>query len=209
MSNKVIIVGGFIEIIELCEDNNLEICGIIDNKQNENNRSYPIIGVDSDAEDIFKKFPGISLVISPDNPKIRQKLYFHYEKFDFRFRTVLSKNAFISKSASIGTGTIIQVGSNISSEVIIGEFVKINSFANVMHNARIGNYTTIAPNAVILGYADIGKNCYIGSNATILPNIRICDDVIIGAGAVVTKNITIQNSIYKGVPAKIVLKKTL
>jgi UDP-N-acetylbacillosamine N-acetyltransferase len=206
MSNKVILVGGFIEIIELCEDNNLEIVGLIDKIERQSFFSYPLLGQDDEVKEISLKFPNSSIIITPDNPSIRQKLFLHYRNYGFDFKTLISKNAIISKSVKIGFGSIIQTGVNVSASVNIGEFVKVNSCANIMHNAEIGNFTTIAPNAVILGYVTIGKHCYIGSNATILPHIQICDNVTIGAGAVVTKNILTPNSVYTGIPAKLVKK---
>lgn len=203
MGKKIIIVGGFHEIIELCEENNYEILGIIDNFINDYYYlGYKIIGKDEDGVNIFTKYKDIPLVITPDSVDVREKLFTYYSTIGFKFETIISKNAKISKSAIIGNGTIIQSGVNISSCSIIGSFVKVNVGANIMHDCKIGNFVTIAPNAVVLGKIEIGKNSYIGANATILPNISICNHITIGAGAVVTKNIIQNNSTYAGVPAK-------
>ena len=201
MSNQVILVGGFIEIIELCEENDIQIHGIIDNCGKDTLYSYNVLGNDQDALTFQSELKGYPLILSPDRPDLRKKLKQHYQELGFNFFQIISSYSKISKSASIGEGTIVQAGVNVSSEVEIGHFVKLNSMANVMHNSTIGDLSTIAPNAVILGYVSIGEECYIGANATIMPRIKIADRVTIGAGAVLTKDIHEQGAIYAGVPA--------
>lgn len=200
MDKKAIIVGAFHEIIELTEELCISILGLIDNEKIGNYRNYPILSNDSHASKLLIEFKLIPLILTPDQPFVRNSLYYYYENLGFSFMSLISKNAKISKSAKIDIGTIIQYGVNISSEVNIGKFIKLNTNCNIMHNVIIGDFTTVAPNAVILGNVIIGKSCYIGSNSTILPNIEICDNVIIGAGAVVTKNI-LQPGTFIGIPA--------
>lgn len=199
---KIIIVGGFVEIIELCEENNLKIEGIFDNCSQSKLYSYNVLCNDDDAiklSDTFKKYP---LIITPDMPATRKKISLLYHKAGYHFFSLISFESKISKSAKIGNGSVIQNKTNISSEVLIGDFVKVNCCSNIMHNTLIGAYSTIAPNAVLLGHVSIGEECYIGANSTIMPYVKICDKVTIGAGAVVTKNITESGSVYAGVPAK-------
>lgn len=202
MDRKIVLIGGFVEIIELCEENCIEIMGIVDKKESCNNKYLKYIGSDSDVEDWINNFRDFKLLITPDIPKVRKNLYSFYAQHGFTFTSLISGDARISKSATLGIGVIVQSGVNISSEVTIGNFVKINTNANIMHNSNVGDYSTIAPNAVILGHVNIGNTCYIGANTTILPHVKICNNVTIGAGAVVTKNINTPGTIYVGIPAK-------
>lgn len=199
--NRIILVGGFHEVIELCEMCRYDIVGIIDNNLSGKYYGYPIIGKDEDAEKLFQKYTDCKLVITPDSPKIREKLVQYYSSLGYAFATIISPEARISKTATIGKGSVVQSGVNVSSETQIGEFVKLNTNCNVMHDNVIGNYTTIAPNAVSLGRIKIGKSAYIGANSTILPELEIGDGAIVGAGAVVTKNVK-NGTVVKGVPAK-------
>jgi UDP-N-acetylbacillosamine N-acetyltransferase len=200
MRTKVILVGAFHEIIELCEITGYEIVGIFDNKLTTNYLGYKILGTDDSAKEQFKKLKRIPIIVSPDLPAIRKKIVDYYKTLGFNFINLISPMSTISKSAQIGNGVIIQNGVNISSNAIIGDFVKINSLANIMHDSHIGEFSTIAPNAVILGRVIVNKFCYIGANATILPEIEILANVTVGAGAVVTKNID-KNIIVVGNPA--------
>lgn len=198
---NVIIIGAFHEIIELAEEIEFNIVGMIDNVKTESYRGYKILHNDSDDSVLSVEFIKIPLIITPDSPFVRMKLRERYYEQGFHFINLISKKANISRSATIGIGVIIQSGVNLSSESIIGDFVKLNTYCNVMHNSFIDEYTTIAPNAVVLGNVKIGKCCYIGANSTILPNLTICDEVTIGAGSVVTKHIS-QPGKYAGVPAR-------
>jgi sugar O-acyltransferase (sialic acid O-acetyltransferase NeuD family) len=206
MTEKVLLVGGFIEIIELCEDNNVDIIGIVDPNIKDKYLTYPIIGNEKNIDDWKSGYYEINVVITPDLPSIRKKLAAFYKHNGFNFFTLVSGAAKVSKSSKIGIGSVIQGGSNISSETIIGDFVKVNNHANIMHNSCVGSFSTIAPNAVLLGNVKIGEACYIGANATVLPHITICDNVTIGAGAVVTRNISIPNVTYAGIPARQISK---
>lgn len=197
----VILVGAFHEIVELCEDCGIHIVGVIDNTLTGSFLGIPIIGTDNDAALLYQEYSYCQLVITPDLPKIREKLYHLYSQTGFEFATIISPKANISRSAKIGRGTVIQSGVNVSTATTIGHFVKLNTNANVMHDNVVGDFTTIAPNAVLLGYVSIEKSVYIGANSTILPHLSIGEGSFVGAGAVVTKNVD-ANLIVKGVPAK-------
>lgn len=198
--DKIILVGGFNEIIELVEENSFKIFGIID-EANTVSKKYKYLGNDNDAKFLNEDLKSIPIVITPDLPIVRKRLHKYYKENNFHFISVISKKARISLSAKINLGVVVQAGVNISANALIAKFVKLNTNCNIMHNSKIGSYTTIAPNAVILGNVSIGNNCYIGANSTILPNVYLCNDVIIGAGAVVTKNIYNKGT-YVGIPAK-------
>lgn len=201
MDKRIIIVGGFHEVIELCEELGHIIVGLIDSNLRGEYYNYPVIGKDSDAENLFVQYGDIPLVIAPDSPAVRANLFSLYSKIGFRFETIISRKAKISRSATIGIGSIIQDGVNVSANTAIGIFTKLNTGCNVMHDCRVGDFTTIAPNAVVLGKINIGQYSYIGANSTILPETIIENYVTVGAGAVVTKDIE-SNKTVKGVPAK-------
>jgi len=201
ISDKVILVGGFLETIELCEKCGKKIVGIIDNNHQGEYYSYSILGTDNDAFDIFNDFADVPIVITPDKPQLRKKLAEYYQKIGFAFCNLIHPGASISDYTKIGKGVLIQNGVNISANVTIGDFVKVNSCANITHDCDIERYSTIAPNSVLLGRVKILESCYIGSNSVILPDITIFSRAIIGAGAVVTKNVEAETTVV-GNPAK-------
>ena len=202
MPEKIIIVGAFHEIVELCESSGYAIVGFFDQeKKNDTFMGYPILGDDGDAEKLFAKYGNIPVVISPDACSARRRLYDHYSRCGYRFASLISKDAKISPSAKIGCGSVIQSGAYVSSNARIGKFVKVNVNATVMHDTIVGDFSTLAPCSVLLGAIQLGQDVYLGANATVLPRLKIHPNTVIGAGAVVTRDI-LEQKIVKGIPAK-------
>ena len=199
-NDKLIIVGGFIEIIELCETLNKNIIGLIDNDLSGSHLNYPVLGKDCDAPKIFNEHKDALLVLSPDIPSIRKKLFDLYSSIGFKFCSLIHPDATISKSAKIEEGTIVQNRVNISGNVHIGRFCKLNTYANIMHDCQVGDFTTIAPNAILLGRSMVMSLVYIGANSTIFPEKTINNVAVVGAGSVVTKDVA-SHAIVFGNPA--------
>lgn len=202
VKGSVILVGGFCEIVELCDLCNKNIVGIVDKNLQGKFFGYDVLGGDEIAPLLYNEFGDVELVVTPDSPNVRKKLVEYYKSFGFKFCRLISPRSYISKSSKIGEGVVIQDGVNISSMAVVGDYVKVNTLANIMHNSVIGDYSTVAPNAVILGNVRVLASAYIGSNATLLPNISIGCGATVGAGAVVTKNVYNDVTVV-GVPAKI------
>ncbi|MCE1189612.1 MAG: hypothetical protein LWX56_10790 [Ignavibacteria bacterium] len=186
---KVIIVGAFQEIIELCENNNYRIEGIFNHSLTGEFSGYPILGADSDAERFFSVYKEIPVFLTPDYPHIRQKLARLYQSIGYRFCNLIAQSAAISRTAHLGTGIMVQHGVNISANANIGDFVRLNTFANVMHDSHVGAYSTIAPNAVLLGKVTVGSSCYIGSSATVLLGRTVGKSTTIWVRSVAVKNV--------------------
>ena len=98
MKTDVIIVGGFHEIIEICEECGLNVVGIIDNELKDAYFGVPILGKDEDAERLFPRYGGCKVIITPDSPKVREKLVNLYNSIGYDFATLISPLAHISKS---------------------------------------------------------------------------------------------------------------
>lgn len=204
--DKVILIGAFHETIELCQESGLEIIGIVDRELGKSYLGIPILGTDEEAAELYLKYHNIPIVLTPDLPRVRKRLFDYYNQIGFSFKTVISPTAKISKTAHIGTGCLIQHGVHVSSSVELGDFVKLNCFANVMHDCKLGAFTTVAPNSVLLGNVSSSDFAYFGANSTILPGKNIGTKAIIGAGAVVTKNVN-DNLVVVGSPAVPLKKK--
>lgn len=216
MDNKkeVILIGGFIETIELLLNNGYTIIGIVDKDVNnipiQYRKRFEYLGNDEKviASIKQKQLSNIPILLSPDIPELREKLFIGYELADCKHINLISTKANISLTASIEekNSVIIQDLVNVSSNVVISRGVHLNTCANVMHDCILEDFVTIAPNAVLLGGVQIERKSYVGANSTILPGIKIGKNATIGAGAVVTKNVA-EGEIVAGVPAKKLISK--
>ena len=197
---KVILIGFFKETFELCKMLGYEIEGVV-LTDGEKESDLPFLGNDNTFIKHKDKYINTKLVIVPDSPIVRRKLFIKYEREGFLFESIISKECNISSTAIINEGCFVQSGCNVSSDSVLGKGVRLNTNVNVMHDCYIGNYTSIAPSAVLLGRCKIGESSYIGANATILPDISVGDNTIIGAGSVVTRDVR-SNIVVAGNPAR-------
>jgi sugar O-acyltransferase (sialic acid O-acetyltransferase NeuD family) len=202
MTRKIVLVGAFHEIVELCEACDVQIAGIFDEHVKGDFMGHKILGRDEDARRLVDQLRDVPVLIVPDAPAARRKLAAYYMSLGYRPASLVSPTAVVSKSASIGPGTVVQSCCHLSTSVRIGEFVKVNAAVNVMHDSVVGDFTTIAPNAVILGRVSVGAGCYVGANATLLPGIDVGEKAIVGAGAVVTRDVD-ASAVMIGNPARL------
>ena len=201
MTRKIILVGAFQEIVELCEACNVQIAGIFDEHVEGDFMGHKVLGRDEDARRLVDLLRDVPVLIVPDAPAVRRRLAAYYLSLGYRPASLVSPSAIVSKSASIGPGTVVQSCCHISTSVRIGHFVKVNAAANLMHDSMVGDFTTVAPNAVILGRVSVGAGSYIGANATLLPDVDVGEEAIVGAGAVVTRDVAAR-AVVVGNPAQ-------
>ncbi len=201
MMKQILLVGAYHEMIELCESCGYEVVGIFDNKYTDEYYGAKIIGTDADAEKLFPQYGNIPVVVTPYMPSLREKLVKMYAALGYKFATIISPEARVSKFSTVGEGTVIQAGVNVAANTHIGKFVKLNTMCNIMHDDEIGDFVTVSPNAVTLGYVTIKDRAFLGANCTILPSLTVGEKAVVGAGAVVTKNVE-TDKVVKGNPAK-------
>lgn len=201
MKQQILLVGAYHEMIELCESCGCEIIGIFDNDYVGEYYGVKIIGKDSDAVSLYDKYKDIPVVITPFMPAVREKLVKLYSSLGYKFATIISPEAKISRFSTIGEGTVVQAGVNVAANTKIGKFVKLNTLCNIMHDNEIGDFVTVSPNAVTLGYVKIESRAFLGANCTILPYLKVGEGATVGAAAVVTKDVQ-QGKVVKGNPAK-------
>lgn len=170
MCQQIIVVGAFLETIELCQEAGFEVVGLVDNNLKGFFYGIPIIGTDDDVKCLHNEYASCGIVISPDSPKVKETLSALYKKVGFSLPKIISPKAHVSKSATINEGAIIQAGVNVSSNAYIGRMVKLNFNVNVMHDVRVEDYCVIAPNVVLLGRSSVFKSSYVGANTIILPD---------------------------------------
>ena len=87
-----------------------------------------------------------------------------------------SKETYISTSALIGTGVVIEDG------------VKIWGYTHIREHAHIGHSTIIGENVYIGAGVSIGANCKIQNRAIIYEPTVIEDGVFIGPGVIITND---------------------
>lgn len=199
MPSPIVIVSADKEVIELAEGLNREVLGFFDVNSKASAFSKKNLGDDTHWSEFKKRHPKVEAIISIDLPEKKKKILEIYGSENLT--SLISKEAYISPSAKIDKGCVIQQGVRIFSDVFIGKVCKINVNAIIHHDCRVGNFCTLAPGSHLLGKVHVEDDVFIGAGAIILPYVKICKGAYVGAGAVVTKNVEPGKTV-KGVPAK-------
>lgn len=192
----IILLGGgghcksCIDVIEQGEK--YRIIGILDLPEMVGKRilGYEIIGTDDDLPNLLKTVGNYLITIGQiKSSKKRIALWEMVKKSGTKLPFIVSPNAYVAKSASIGEGSIIMHHVIVNAGAKIGVNCIINSKALIEHEAMVGDFCHVSTGAIVNGQAIIGSRCFIGSNATISNNICIVEDSVISAGTNIFKDI--------------------
>jgi len=199
---KIILIGAgghcssCIDVIE--KEKKFKIFGLIDNKKKSSLFGYKVLGNDKDLKKLFKKikFALITAGHIKDN-KIREKIFKRASEHGFKFPTIISPLAYVSRHASIGKGTIIMHGSIINAGVKIGKNCIINSKSLIEHDVVIEDNCHISTRATINGGVIVKNNSFIGSCSVIKQNLKIEKNCFVNANVFLEKDLKNNSKFYK------------
>lgn len=124
---------------------------------------YDKIGfLDDNAEsalgriDEYKKFTGdfSEFIVAVGNPEVRKKVVSLLEG-EFKLATLIHSSAYVSNTATIGAGCIVEACSVVNTGSVLGKCSFVNAGAVVNHNSTVGEYSQIDCNAVVAARANV------------------------------------------------------
>jgi len=174
-----------------------------------NDPEVELIFIDQNARDneiimgykVLKNLPvdAHNLHVASGDSKIRER------DFSNRCITIISKDAYVSNTATILDGVFIGHFAYIGPEAKIGDGCILNTRSIIEHEVHVGSFCHISVNSTLCGRVVIGSHVFVGANTVIKDKICICDDVIIGAGSTVVADI-VHPGVYVGNPARFLRK---
>ncbi|MFT3881484.1 MAG: acetyltransferase [Gemmatales bacterium] len=205
-TQKLLILGSRIfaeEVADLASDvPGIEVAGFIENQDRQRSAS-PLLGLPVYWIDELTRLAKDHLVISGIGTTHRIHYIDEVQKYHARFATLVHPTARVSRTSTVGEGSILNVGSIIAAHSVLGNHVIVNRAALIGHHVAIGDCVTIGPGANIAGKCNIGNGAYISMSAVVIDRITIGENSIVGAGAVVTKDVPANVQVV-GIPARIV-----
>lgn len=143
------------------------------------------------------------VVIANGEPAARKTLYEKVEEDGYDFATVIANTAIVSKTATLGKGSIIGEFCHISANACVKDNVYVNITSIVGHGSVVGKNTYISIGVKISGGTKIGENCFIAAGASFKGSMGIGDWNIVAMNSAVTKDFG-DNNLVGGVPARVI-----
>ncbi len=176
-------------VIDIIENlRTFRILAIVGNSETKQvtHQGYPVI---TEAE--IKNYDGHTAVVAIGDNLVRSKVVSKVmrEFPHMHFITLIHPSAIISKSVTIGTGTVIAAGAVVNPATTIGDHCIVNTLSSVDHDCIIGNYASIGPGSTLGGNVKIGDYTAISLGAKVIHNLEIGPHTIIGSGSTVVKKI--------------------
>lgn len=187
--SKILIVGAgghaasCIEIIEA--EKKYQILGLIGTKDEVGkiHLGYKVIGSDNNLQELMKITDKLVLGLGQiKSPKLRIEVSDKFITNGFKFMRVVSPDAYISKHATIGDGTVVMHGVTINAGVEIGNYSIINSGSIIEHHSKVGNFSHVSTGVILNGNSCIGNNTFVGSGTILMEGIKIGNNCIVGMG---------------------------
>jgi len=112
-----------------------------------------------------------------------------YSKDGAEFISLIHSTAYISDSATLGTGVVIGPMVNLGPNSVIGDYTLLNSRCSMGHDTKVGKFNFISPNVCFSGFTEIGDENLFGINSATIPTIKVGNRNKIMAGMVLDKNV--------------------
>lgn len=164
-----------------------------------------VLGVATEAETderlVALQKEGYHAFVAVGSNRLRRKLCAKLESLGMPLATIVSSQAWVSPSATIGVGTVIMPGAIIGAATRVGRGAIINTASSVDHDGVIGDYVHIAPGVHLAGCVSVGETSFLGVGVSVIPERTIGSGSTIGAGAVVVRDVP-DHQVWVGCPAR-------
>lgn len=150
---------------------------------------YSVIATDSDlpklAQEYQYAFIALGQIKSPEN---RIRLFQQTIELGFKLPAIIASTAYVSRHASIGTGTIVMHGTMVNTGARVGVNCIINTHALLEHDSTVQDHCHISTGATINGHVNIGMGSFVGSGSIIKEAVSLGKDCMVGMGLSVRHN---------------------
>ncbi len=106
-----------------------------------------------------------------------------------RFVTLVHPMAKIYRSAHIGYGCILHVGSVVGANSCLGDFVIVTYNSVIGAHTILEDYVMIASSVTVLNYVHISEGAFLGVGVCVSDRIKIGKYAVIGMTSYVARNI--------------------
>ena len=194
IANSLILVGGgghCRSVIDVIESIGMPILGILDKPEfvGTDVLGYPVIGTDDIIPSFADKCEFVITVGQIKDNSIRKRIAGKIESCGGRLATIIAEDAYVSRHASIGCGTVVMHKAVVNAGATVGKNCIINTMADIDHDALVGDFCHISTGVILNGASQVKNDSFIGSGSVVFQGVVIGSNSIIPAGSVVRDSI--------------------
>lgn len=178
-----------IDVIE--QHGGYQIAGLIGmpDEMHDHHLGYAVIGSDTDLPELAKTIPFALITLGQvKTPAHRIRLYQQVVTLGFQLPTIIAPRAYVSRHASLGTGTIVMHGAIVSAGARVGANCIINTCALLEHDVTVADHCHISTGAILNGNTAIGSGSFVGSGSSIKEGASLGQGCLVGMGLAVRHN---------------------
>jgi sugar O-acyltransferase (sialic acid O-acetyltransferase NeuD family) len=205
---KLVIVGAGSQaryVIDIARSAQLyELVGIVDVETADNvGKQLNDVPIACTLDELQKHFRprDCRLIVAYGQNDRKRDIVRQLERDGFEFGQAVSPLAYVSPTALIGEGCIINPMASVMPNARLGRHVILHSQCVIEHDNVIGDLANIGPGVSLAGRVAVGEGTYIYTGAKVIPDINIGSWAVVAAGALVTRDVADHDTVV-GVPAR-------
>jgi sugar O-acyltransferase (sialic acid O-acetyltransferase NeuD family) len=211
MKTIIIGAGGHSRVVYdiLRYDHNTDVVAFVDNTPRGSEEAImgvPVTGDHDVIPDLIEEHDVGGFIVAVGDNEIRRGHFNKLLEMGLEPVSAIHPEAYISKTATIGSGTVVASGVDISTNVEVGENSILNTGSVVDHETTIESHTHIAPGSTVAGRVNVSEMTFIGMGCTVRDSVGVGENVTVGAGSVVLEDVP-PNVTIAGAPAEIKKQK--
>jgi len=130
------------------------------------------------------------VVLGIADPDVKSRLCRELSHNGFlAFPALVHPDAYVSPSACIGAGAVVQRGCSVSVAAMVGRFVFMNMGTRVGHDVQIGDFSSLMADVDLGGHDVVEESCYFGTKSTVMPRVHVGRGVRVGAASLVMHDV--------------------
>lgn len=194
-------------VLEIFESNNVvTYCFLDDNKSLHKTEidNVQVIGATDDENILSILGKKCEAFIAIDDNKFKRSMVAQLkEQAKVVPINAIHNTAYLSFSASIGHGNLINGRVVIGAGAVIGAHCILNSGSIVDYNAILGDYVQMGAGSIISSGVKVSEGTFIGPGAVLVPGITVGKNARIGAGSIVVEHVKNNETVFGNPAVKI------